>query len=77
MEQYRITSQDFYTPGDTGDVDAVIDMDTLNNAAGKSKMATFLQQASADATIDMTSPEQINIIREEKFDGQANRKRIS
>lgn len=74
MEQYRVTSADFFTPGDTGETDAVIDTDELNKAAGKSKLAAFLQQASANAVIDLNSPEQVNIIREEKFDGQANRK---
>jgi len=77
MEQYRITSSDFITPGDTGETDAVLDMNELNRAASKSKMAAFLQQAAADAVIDMNDPTQINIIREEKFDGQASRKRIS
>lgn len=74
----RITSADFYTPGDTGYPDAILDSaDEAYNASGKSKMAAFLQKAAANATIDLNSAEQVNIIREEKFDGKANRKRIS
>jgi len=78
MEQYKITSADFFTPGETGETDAMIDMDELNKAAGKSKMSAFLQQASADAVIDMNSAEQINIIREQRFENvETNSKRIS
>lgn len=76
MTQYKITSADFISPTDTGEPDAYIDPADPVLHTDKSAMLAFIKQSITDNETN-ESLYQVNIIREEKFDGQTNRKRIS
>jgi hypothetical protein len=71
MSQYKITSSDFISPGETGDNNAVIDLGELDKAANKSKLAMFMQQqiAARMSQPDVLHENLVTIeLREQKYD---------
>ena len=69
MSDYKITSADFVTPGESLEPDAYIDMTTLSVEAKKTKMAEFLRSQITDKAIQDERPYEIKIMREQKYNG--------
>ena len=73
MKQYKITSAEFFTPGDTGEPDAFLspeDLALVQQQAGQSGMMFNI----ANNPLPVIQPA---IIREQQYDGKAARNRIS
>lgn len=70
MTQYKITSADFLTPGESLEPDAYMSAEDLAQIKKKSELGNFLQKQIADRLanpIDLPSANTI-IIREQKYE---------
>ncbi len=75
MKQYKITSADFLTPGETGEPDAYIDPADLA-AYGVRPQPNGIPSLFANPAPYVVN-ESPAIIREQQYDGKATRNRIS
>lgn len=72
MKQYKITSAEFFAPGDTGDDNAFLSTEDL--ASIKQQTGSGMMFSVADNPYPEIKPA---IIREQQYDGKATRNSIS
>lgn len=70
MSEYKITSADFVTPGESLDPDAYISAEDLAVLKKQTELSRFLHQQIADRIANKTELPEGNtiIIREQKYD---------
>ena len=69
MKEYKITSADFVTPGESLEPDAIMSPEDLANIKSQSGLAGFLQLQVAQRVAQESPHENlITIVREQKFE---------
>lgn len=68
MSNYRITSAEFITPGESGDPDAILSPEDLQLVKRQSGLSDFLQAQIEQRKQNKIEPIDVTIIREQKYD---------
>lgn len=68
MAEYRITSAEFITPGESGDPDAFLSPEDLQLVKRQSGLSSFLQAQIEQRKQEKINPYEVTIIREQKYD---------